>query len=257
MKKIYLMTLLAFSSLLSSAQTNVLCENFTNYAPDSINYASFEHYNGWYFSYFLRFSFYTSQSSSGVSGPNSYKFGVDSATAITPNILGADHFNFWMKGNSTDTLSTLYIYQTNDSINWNLITAINRITADTIIRQYSLSPGAKHVKFFYDKSTGNVAFDDFCATIGSVGISSPGPRLNMRVYPNPTSGNLYIDLGQFNSNSVQISIANVLGSEVKRSVVNGYSNELAIDLGDLNAGIYMVTVKTDLGSSTQRVVVRK
>lgn len=152
MKKFYLIALLSLASLISQAQTNVLCENFTNYAPDSITYPTYQHYNGWYFSYYLQYSFYTSQTSSGVSGPNSYKFGIDSATAITPNILGADHFNFWMKGNSTDTLSTFYIYETTDSVNWTLIASMDHITADTMIMEYPLSPGAKHVKFFYDKS---------------------------------------------------------------------------------------------------------
>src|SRR6185295_12035294 len=84
-----------FSIIGGQAQTMVLCENFSDYDTTTVS-ASF---HGWTLSYFTKQSLYTSTASSGPSGPNSYKFGVDSATAITPSIIGADHINFWYKGN--------------------------------------------------------------------------------------------------------------------------------------------------------------
>src|SRR5205085_1648806 len=137
-----LLSIIALSaSLPSQSQTIILCEDFNNY--DSLTAAV--DYHNWYVSYnHSQNSFYTSTQSSGPSGPNSYKFGIDSATLITPNIDGATHIQFWTKGNAVDSLSTLYVYDTTDSITWNLLQVINPINTNAtgLGRQLTLTFGA-------------------------------------------------------------------------------------------------------------------
>src|SRR4051812_44715173 len=111
MKKIFTILSLIIVTLSGTAvaQTSILCEDFNDYDTTTAG----ANYHGWTLTYFSQFSFYTSTQSSGPSGPNSYKFGVDSATMISPDITGAASIQFWMKGNAATggTLgqSTFYI----------------------------------------------------------------------------------------------------------------------------------------------------
>jgi hypothetical protein len=259
MKKIFtLLTLFFAITSLSKAQTNVLCENFSSY--DSTTATA--DYNGWTLTYYSQFSYYTSIASSGPSGPNSYKFGVDSATAISPNIAGADHINFWMKGNAATghTLANgaFYIYETSDGTNWNLIDMINPIpagVAQTV--QYALSPGTTNVKFFYDKDSGNVAFDDFCATIGAVGINEVGQQASLSVYPNPTKGFTSIDLMNMHSKSGMLTVSNVLGKVIRNVQLKGTENTYQFDLSEFPDGVYFIKLKNSSGEKTQRILLRK
>ena len=78
-------------------------------------------------------SFYISAGNFGLSAP-SYKFGVDSATLVTPYVSNADSLSFWAKGNSISGPSTLYVSYSTDSINWTPITSLNNLpTASTTL----------------------------------------------------------------------------------------------------------------------------
>jgi hypothetical protein len=259
MRKIFtIISLFCIIGFPSVAQTNVLCEDFNNY--DTLTAGA--NYNGFTLTYYSQFSYYTSVQSSGPSGPNSYKFGVDSATMITPDISGADHINFWMKGNASTggTLANgaFYIYETSDGTNYTLIDMISPIAAFVAqTRQYALSPGTMNVKFFYDKDSGNVAFDDFCATIGAVGIKEFPQNSALSVYPNPTRGLTTIDLKGVRLINASISISNLLGKEIRTISLKGNETAFPIDLSEFQDGIYFVKVKSDAGESTKRIILRK
>lgn len=260
MKKLY--TLISICVLMSSvafSQTTVLCEDFTTY--DSTTAAA--DYHGWYFSYHAQFSLYTTTSSSGIA-PNSYKFGVDSATVITPNLGSADHFNFWMKGNASTGGSLangkFYIYESTDSTNFTLLEMVSPIPAFVeMIKEFPLSAGAKWVKFFYDKDSGNVAFDDFCATIGAVGvgIKENSASTNISVFPNPSKGLTTINFNGARPNNTMITVNNVLGAQIKQATIKGSEANYQFDLSAFPDGVYFVKVKSDAGETTHRIVLRK
>lgn len=263
MKKFF--TLIALFSTLSFgtyAQVPVLCENFNTY--DSI--VSSIDWHGWYISYNTSFSYYTSTQSSGPSGPNSYKFGVDSATVITPNINGARSIEFWMKGNfgtppGPDPLSMFYVYESADSTVWTLIDSIQtstQINPTGHIKAYNLLSGTQYVKFYYHKSSGNVAFDDFCAYDSPVNIFNVAKNnLAVSVYPNPSNGFINIKTSTYQSKGISISVSNVLGKEVKQIVLNNPAALYQVNMGELEAGIYMVRIQSEFGESTQRVIIKK
>lgn len=260
MRKIFTILLLITAITSGSiAQTNIFCEYFANY--DSTTASA--NYNGWTLTYFSAFSYYTSTQSSGPSGPNSYKFGVDSATAITPNILGADSIHFHMKGNASTGGSlangAFYIYETSDGTNYSLVDMINPIPAGVAtMKHYKISAGTTNVKFFYDKDSGNVAFDDFCATQSVVGVNELSQKAALSVYPNPTKGNTTIDFKNMRSkNNVTVVVNNVLGKEINRVILKGTETNFQLDLSDYQDGVYFVKVKSDSGESTQRIVLRK
>lgn len=253
MRKFILAATCLFIVSASQAQTIVLCENFNAYDSASAN----ANYNGWLLNYYSQFSYYTSTQSSGPSGPNSYKFGVDSATAITPNINTATHINFWMKGNPPGSgnmsSSTLYIYETNNGSNWTSVASISPIQTTGGIRQYALSAGTIQVKFFYDKDSGNVAFDDFCATIGPVGINSVEKDVYLNVYPSPARGQVNLVCSPALSHNAEISIINMIGNEIKEvPVIKQTAERFYIDMKGRQPGVYFVKIKTEKGVLTKR-----
>ncbi|MBP6333833.1 MAG: T9SS type A sorting domain-containing protein [Bacteroidia bacterium] len=263
MKKIFTLVALFFALNTGSyAQVPILCENFNTY--DSL--VSSIDWHGWYISYNTSFSYYTSTQSSGPSGPNSYKFGVDSATVITPNISGALSIEFWMKGNfgtppGPDPLSMFYVYESPDSVNWTLISTLqpSTLTGSTGHPQaINVSSGTQYVKFFYDKSSGNVAFDDFCAYDTPVGIfGMPKNDLAVSVYPNPSNGMFNIKTSTFQSKGLSVSVSNVLGKEVKQIALNNSAALYQVNLNELENGIYMLRIRSEFGESTQRVIIKK
>lgn len=257
MKRIFtLIALVLISVVASKAQTNVFCETFTSYAPDSLT--ANPNYNGWTLTYFSSGSFYTTTTSSGPSGPNSYKFGVDSARATSPNISGADHINFWMKGNPGPSgmgTSTLYVYETSDGVNYTLLEAITPIPTVATVKQYALTAGTTNVQFFYDKDFGNVAFDDFCATIGTVGFIDVTKNVVFSAYPNPSRG--IVNLNLSTPRNAIVTITNMIGMEVRRFAMRPTDPTNVLDLTELQDGIYFIKVKTDIGEQTERLVIRK
>ncbi len=156
MKKAMLL-FVAMTYYASVAQNILLQENFTNYAGTTGTVPL-----GWKFSHQGN---YTSNLSSGLSGPNSYKFGAGNATIISPSFKpGIDSLSFWIKGNGTDANSRLHIYESADSLNWILSDSIMPLPTSGIVKKRKLLSSTSWLKFVYIKSAGNLAFDDIIVT---------------------------------------------------------------------------------------------
>jgi len=164
MKKNVMVLLFLICTCFSWSQTTLLQENFTSYAGTSATVPT-----GWNFSYNGN---YTTTTSSGISGPNSYKFGATNATIISPAFASADSVRFWFKGLSTDTASYLTIFETQDSITWSQIVKIKPIPTTGITTHYALNTSSTHVKFVYTKSAGNIAFDDINIVKGGTAVTT-------------------------------------------------------------------------------------
>ena len=146
-----------FSILYTEAQTaTLLFESFFSYDGTSVAVPA-----GWNFTYNGN---YTSSSYSGNSGPNAYKFGTNNAAITTPAFSNADTVSFWIKGASTDAISSLSVYETSDSVTWTNISVINPLSTSGIKYKFHVQPNSVHLKFVYTKSAGNLAFDDFLLT---------------------------------------------------------------------------------------------
>lgn len=72
-----------------------------------------------------------------------------------------------------------------------------------------------------------------------------------KIYPNPTSGDLYINATAMR----QITVYNAMGQMVYNQDVN--ADEMVIDMSQLESGVYMVNIVTENGSSVKRVTVVK
>lgn len=74
----------------------------------------------------------------------------------------------------------------------------------------------------------------------------------LRVFPNPTDGDMTIDLGT-NYNSVTISITQLDGSPIQSNSYNA-SQILNLDLGEENPGVYLLTIMADKKKAVIRIV---
>ena len=85
----------------------------------------------------------------------------------------------------------------------------------------------------------------------SSGISNPEDGFDVSVYPNPTSGKFFINLGN-EEQIIKTEVMNSVGQLVQSSKTA--SNQ--IDLSGLNNGVYFVRINTSHGSVVRRVVLK-
>jgi PKD repeat protein len=193
MKRSTLLLLLAASLSFgkSKAQTIIMQEDFTSYAGTAGTVPA-----GWTFS---NNDNYTTTASSGVSGPNSYRFSINGAVISSPSFSPADSVSFWLKGNGTDNLSTIYVRESADNINWDTIAAISSLPTNLSGQTYTyaLQPATQYVSFAYFKSVGNAAFDDVRVTLNPPVTAAftgsnvcPGTAINFQDASTSTNGSI-------------------------------------------------------------------
>jgi len=247
MKKITFILLSVLTAFNVFGQTTVQSEDFTTYTGLAATVPA-----GWTFSYNGN---YTTTQSSGTSGPNSYKFGANGATITSPMFVLADSLSFWMKGNSTDTLSTFFVLESPDNINWDTTAVIRPInTAATgMTLGFPVSSTSHYIRFSYFKSLGNVAFDDYRLFISGPTSVSENNFGELAVYPNPGNGMFSIALG--NNSSALVKVYDIAGKMIlSRSEV---SNKQILDLSSLENGTYMINLQTENSSISKKIIVSK
>lgn len=90
-----------------------------------------------------------------------------------------------------------------------------------------------------------------------VSVEENMSNVNMEVYPNPTNGELYVDITTLDVQDFTISVVNTLGQTVKEvKQVQSNGGKIKIDLSDKNTGVYFVTVKSKSGSKVKRIVLQ-
>lgn len=99
------------------------------------------------------------------------------------------------------------------------------------------------------KDTATISiFVDYCS-IGLKETMTDG----LMVYPNPTSGSVFVENGHKNSGSVKVEVYAINGQLVYNKTFDG-KQLVEIELRHLPDGIYNIRVASDNGSSIQRIV---
>ncbi|MES2513047.1 MAG: M43 family zinc metalloprotease [Bacteroidota bacterium] len=96
------------------------------------------------------------------------------------------------------------------------------------------------------------------STVCSVtGVEENVSNIEMSVYPNPTNGELFVDISTVDVQDFTISVVNTLGQTVKEvKQVQSNGGKIKIDLSDKNTGVYFVTIKSKSGSKVKRIVLQ-
>ncbi len=276
MKKIYTILFLICTTLLANSQTCIIGENFTLYNGRDTGLSG-----GWIginlsTANSATANAYTSTASSGVSGPNSFKFSGFSAnpslhaTLITPTFIAGsvDSLRFWAKYNSGTAIdssgnrfkvfagadtSSLVLLQ-----DYNAISDIGNAAGAAGYKYLAIPSNATVVKFEYTKSfaivTGgvssvNIAFDDVClynsATITSNNFLAEN-KLKIRLADNQ----LVINNAGVNAS---IRLYNILGQIKMNKKIN---NVETIDLGNLEPSIYIVSITSNNKTYSKKINVK-
>ena len=78
--------------------------------------------------------------------------------------------------------------------------------------------------------------------------AAENPLANVKLYPNPTSGQLSIEADDMTS----VSVYDLVGQCVMQATAE--NGQLTFDMSQLQSGIYFIKVNTSNGSAVQRVV---
>jgi hypothetical protein len=93
-----------------------------------------------------------------------------------------------------------------------------------------------------------------CIYVGHIGVEEPRLNRNLKVYPNPTSGMLNIDMNP-NFGKLRIQLYTVQGLNVGSWVTSG--NHIRLDVKSLSRGMYLVVVTDEDGNSfTEKVLLQ-
>jgi len=90
------------------------------------------------------------------------------------------------------------------------------------------------------------------------GISNIG-FVNISIYPNPTYGNVTVNLSELNSETgFEVEVINTTGKTIKRLSINklDYDKEFSVDLSNKPQGVYLLKVKTDKDFFIKKIVKR-
>lgn len=93
-----------------------------------------------------------------------------------------------------------------------------------------------------------------------VNVTNPSSLINIdadqwRVYPNPTKGDVFVQIGnELGSGNMNIKVINVLGEVIYFLDNPQIANEVKIPLNEFKAGIYIIEMNSEKGQSIKRVI---
>jgi len=102
---------------------------------------------------------------------------------------------------------------------------------------YNTSPATLTITSFPPICNRGVYVSTEC--LSTVGLNSTSENENLLLFPNPTSGIVTIDIGNFLNSEYTIGIFNALGMKIS-NVKNSVRKEVQIDLSHLPSGIYFL-----------------
>ncbi len=202
-------------------------------------------------------TYYSSAGQCGVSCP-SYKFNLTGATIISPAFSNATQVQFYMRGNGSAQPNTFNVYATTNGTSWNLLQTYNPIalSAQTIV--LNLNPADVQVKFEYIKDSAglNVGLDDIVISNGPVGMPQIDKAASFNIYPTMGNGSVYLE-GNATRKSVDVSVVNLIGKEVKSLSFVQTNGKTVLALNDLPDGVYILKITSNGQQFTKRIVIRR
>jgi hypothetical protein len=106
--------------------------------------------------------------------------------------------------------------------------------------------------------TGYARTDVFVTKLSSAALLVPELKLNeiVNVYPNPSTGNILINAGNYEFKKMNVSVYDDLGRVVTSQMHSGVSSA-SVDLSGMASGIYFLELKTDNNSTLRKKIVLK
>lgn len=157
--------------------------------------------------------------------------------------------------------------------NGNTISPLTEGVAKTITQSYKFSVANPPAQGSYNLwvGTGNVSVVAFVQDNASkkifqagvaqypVGINEREINTRVNVYPNPSSGLVYLDINSVSGDNLEITVMDMLGATVHKERFSDLSKmNTYLDLTRLHSGIYFLNIKNASGGSvTQKLILEK
>lgn len=142
--------------------------------------------------------------------------------------------NVTMSGGNDGT-AILYYHDSTWTYQWN--------TGDTLAIQNNLTAG-----WYYITATDTLG----CTYVDSVEITDPPLNITplnkdntISIYPNPSSGNVFIKFNQAPQQATSITILNSLGQELATPVIKQNNQQFQLNLKGYQAGVYWIRIRQD------------
>ncbi len=102
-----------------------------------------------------------------------------------------------------------------------------------------------------DKAIAN----DIKKTWQPVAATTQAPVLDMKVYPNPTTGKLFLTLQGFKAKQVELQVINVIGNVVLHEKFYETEDQTTkiLELSRFNKGLYYIKLQSDKYSEMRKV----
>lgn len=203
-------------------------------------------------------SYYNTAAYCGT-GCNTYKFGWDSSTIITPAFVNPGSVSFYFKGNGTqNAYNTFYVYETPNGSTWNQVASYVNFTTTAQTITLPLNSSTTQLKFYYSKdSLGlNVGFDDLFV-YGPTAVNENKGLQAITFYPTPTTGMETINFNENYFSNVEIKVINILGKEIKNFDLKNISTKYVVNISDQPEGIYLLKIKSDGDEMVKRIILKK
>lgn len=140
--------------------------------------------------------------------------------------------------------NTFTAYSSPDGINWTL-----RNTA-TFFMASCLQIGM-FVESYNNLATTTATFDHVSVTGNPFPLAGPGvdntleEQSKVKIFPNPTSGEVTIDLGELSGKPVQVQIFNTQGQQIETYQFGEALEQERIDLSPYSEGVYWIRVQAE------------
>ncbi|MCX8081073.1 MAG: T9SS type A sorting domain-containing protein, partial [Bacteroidia bacterium] len=88
-------------------------------------------------------------------------------------------------------------------------------------------------------------------------LSDEGWIRLLQIFPNPSNGNITLNIGLDNFRNINISVTNLLGKEVYRTSLENYLTGMhTLDLSALNSGVYFLSIQSGENTHTEKIIIR-
>lgn len=173
----------------------------------------------------------------GISDPNGYAVGgtvqspitIPNWTEVTAGNAAGDRRLLLSIGEFT------FMPQTTKTLEFAIITSRLGNTSGNNLDFTNMNTDTRKIREWY-------ACNNFPSCVGSssLGVNSNIETQNLTIFPNPASSELTIEFGRNENIQREISIINIIGTEIIKQV--SVETKLTLDISQLNSGIYIVKV---------------
>lgn len=76
------------------------------------------------------------------------------------------------------------------------------------------------------------------------------------IYPNPSSGNIFLDFGKKNFGKAEVSVSDVLGKAILKTNFTATGKQ-KLNVSEIGTGIYFIKINTSSGVATKKIMIAK